>query len=177
MHFSFPVTLAIAALIPMVVGSIWFNPRVFGKVWLASIGQTEDSMRDGSNMFITYGLAYVLSFFLAFAINFMVVHQFHVYSMLADRVDALKDPISSLSINVNEFMHTHIHSFRTFRHGAFHGFLAGVTFALPVVATNALFERRGLKYVVVTSGFWIISCILMGAFICHFQTIEYNFIK
>jgi hypothetical protein len=177
MHFSFPVTLALAALIPLIVGSIWYNPRVFGKAWMASIGQTEESMKGGSNMALTFGLAYILSFFLAFVLNFMVIHQFHVYSMLADRADALKDPISSLNISVTEFMHSHIDSFRTFKHGAFHGFLAGVAFALPVIAINALFEKRGFKYIAINAGFWIVCCVLMGAFICHFQTLEYNFVK
>jgi hypothetical protein len=177
MHFPFPVTLALAALIPLILGAIWFNPKVFGKAWMSSIGQTEESLRSGSNMALTFVLAYVLSFFLAFALNFMVIHQFHVYSMLADRADALKDPISSLNIGVNEFMHSHLESFRTFRHGAFHGVLGGLTFALPVVGINALFEKKGLKYVAVNAGFWIVCCALMGAFICHFQTLDYNFIK
>jgi hypothetical protein len=42
--------------------------------------------------------------------------------------------------------------FRTFKHGALHGFLSGLFLALPIIGTNALFERS-FKYTLVTGGF------------------------
>ncbi len=59
-------------------------------------------------------------------------------------------------------------NFRTFKHGAFHGAIGGIMLALPIVGTNALFERKGVKYIAINAGFWIISMALMGGIICAF---------
>jgi hypothetical protein len=60
-------------------------------------------------------------------------------------------------------------AFRTFKHGALHGFIAGLLFILPVIGTNALYERRSFKYVLVTGGFWIVCLTVMGGIICAMQ--------
>ncbi|MEM7369446.1 MAG: DUF1761 domain-containing protein [Bacteroidota bacterium] len=52
--------------------------------------------------------------------------------------------------------------FATFKHGAFHGMFIGLMVALPVLATNALFERRGWKNIGVNVGYWIVNFALMG---------------
>jgi hypothetical protein len=169
----FPATLAIAAIIPMIMGMIWYNPKLFGKAWMESIGATQESLQKGFNPALTFSLAYVLSFFLAFALNFIVIHQWHLGSMVMGQA-ALADPNSQLSLTMADMYHRYGHAYRTFKHGAFHGTLVGITFALPIVATNALFERRGFKYIAINAGFWIVNCMLMGAFICHFQTMDYH---
>lgn len=56
--------------------------------------------------------------------------------------------------------------FRTFKHGAFHGVFFGLMVILPVICINALFERRGFKYIAVNAGFWIVSLAPMGGVIC-----------
>ena len=53
-------------------------------------------------------------------------------------------------------------NFRTFGHGAFHGTVAGILFALPVLGTNALFERKSFKYIAVNAGYWIVTTALIG---------------
>jgi hypothetical protein len=44
----------------------------------------------------------------------------------------------------------------------------GLFFALPVLGTNALFQHKGFKYIVINVGYWIITLALMGAVICQF---------
>ena len=44
---------------------------------------------------------------------------------------------------------------RTFGHGALHGIMSGIFVALPIIGTNALFERKGAKYILINSGYWI----------------------
>jgi hypothetical protein len=171
--FSFPVTLALAAFIPMIMGMIWYNPKVFGTAWLASIGRTQEDMQKGFKPAIAFPLAYLFSFFLAFALNFIVIHQWHLFSMVVKQ-PGFDDPNSPLGMQLADMFHKYGHNYRTFRHGAFHGTLAGITFALPIVATNAIFERRGFKYAAINAGYWIVCCMLMGAFICHFQTFTYS---
>ena len=59
------VSLVIAAVIPMIVGAIWYNPKLFGKAWMEGIGMTEEKMKS-ANMGLTYGLAFVMSFLIGF---------------------------------------------------------------------------------------------------------------
>ena len=61
---NFLVT-ALAALIPLVLGAIWFNPKVLGSAWMKSTGLTEDQLK-GANMPLIFGLTYVFSFLIAF---------------------------------------------------------------------------------------------------------------
>jgi len=38
---------------------------------------------------------------------------------------------------------------------------------LPVMGVNALFERKGFKYIAINVGFWTVSLALMGGIICQ----------
>jgi hypothetical protein len=58
--------------------------------------------------------------------------------------------------------------FRTFKHGMLHGAIAGLFFMLPILATNAMFERKGFKYIAVNAGYWILTLMIMGGVICQF---------
>ena len=44
-----------------------------------------------------------------------------------------------------EFMADYGNAFRTYKHGALHGFITGLLLVLPVIGTNALYERRRFK--------------------------------
>ena len=57
-------------------------------------------------------------------------------------------------------------NFRTFKHGAFHGTLSGIFYAFPIIAINALFERRSWKYIWIHTGYWILTLALMGGTVC-----------
>ena len=56
-------------------------------------------------------------------------------------------------------------AFMTFKHGALHGSMLGLFVALPVFATNALFEMKSFKYVAINAGYWIVTMALMGGII------------
>ena len=73
MKFNFLIT-AIAALVPMVMGFIWYGPMLFKNAWMKEVGFTDESMK-GSNMGLIFGLAYVFSFLLAFILQTLVIHQ------------------------------------------------------------------------------------------------------
>lgn len=163
MVLNFPILL-LAALIPMVIGFIWYNPKVFGKAWMEAAGMTDEKVK-GGNMALIFGLSFVFAVFLAYAINGMVIHQNHLYSIFFGQEDALKSTLDYLDANHDAWND----NFHTFKHGAFHGIFAGITFALPVLATNAMFERKGLKYVLVNGGYWILTITLMGGVICQFS--------
>ncbi len=162
---NFPVILAVA-LIPLLIGFIWYNPKVFGNVWMKEAGLTKESM-PGAKMGRIFLMAYFYSFLAAMAIQFAVIHQFHMYSILAGE-PGVNDPTSEVGKMLNDFMGKYGHCFRTFKHGAFHGTIVGIFLALPIVGTSALFERRSGKYVLISAGFWIVCLALMGGVICQF---------
>ena len=57
-------------------------------------------------------------------------------------------------------------AFRTFRHGALHGFMTGLLFVCPIIGVNSLFEHRSWKYILVDAGYWILTLTIMGAILC-----------
>lgn len=160
------ITIAIASLIPLLVGAIWYNPKVLGTAWMTEAGITEDKIKSG-NMLVIFGTTLLLSLFLSLALYTIVIHQSHIYSTLMNEA-ALQDPNSELSLWVQEFMNKYGQNFRTFKHGAFHGAISGVLIAIPILSINALFERRSFKYILINAGFWIACMTLMGGIICAY---------
>lgn len=163
------VYAAVAALIPLLVGAIWYNPKIgFGNAWMKAAEMTEDKMK-GANMFLIFGLTYVLSLFVAIVLMPMTIHQMGVFSTLLDEPGFKEmDPNADIVKYFNDFMANYGDRFRTFKHGAFHGTLAGIMFALPILGINAMFERKGFKYIAINVGYWVVSLALMGGVVCQF---------
>ena len=160
MNINF-LALLLAALSTLVVGFIWYNPKVFGTIWMKETGLTEESMK-GANMVKIFGLSIVYAFLISFVLQMVVIHQFGALGMVGgDSTKALP--------SYNAFMADYGTAFRTFKHGALHGFMTGLFMIFPVIGTGALYERRSFKYVMVTSGFWIVSFMIMGGIICMMQ--------
>jgi hypothetical protein len=62
--------------------------------------------------------------------------------------------------------------FRTFKHGVLHGAIAAIGFAMPIIGINALFERRGFKYIAIHTGYWILTLMIMGGILCQFTDLN-----
>ena len=58
MEINFLAVL-VAALSSFVVGFVWYNPKVFGTIWMKEVGMTEEKAKQG-NMAIIFGLTFVL---------------------------------------------------------------------------------------------------------------------
>ncbi len=58
------LSVIVAALSSFVVGMLWYSPVLFGKVWMAENGFTDEDMQ-GGNMLRTYGAAFVLGLIIA----------------------------------------------------------------------------------------------------------------
>lgn len=165
MNFNFLI-IAIAAIVPILTGFIWYNPKVFGTAWMNSAGLTEEQLKAG-NMGKILLAAFVMSFFLAFSLQFMVIHQFSVYSVLANE-PGINDPTSEMGTWLKEFMDKYGNNFRTFKHGALHGTISGLFFAMPLIGINAVFERKGFKYIAIHTAYWMLTMAIMGGIICAF---------
>ncbi|MEZ4929914.1 MAG: DUF1761 domain-containing protein [Chitinophagales bacterium] len=166
MNFNF-LAVFVAALIPMVFGFIWYHPKVLGTVWMKANNFKEDDLK-GGNMAIIFGISFILSLLLAFYMNFITIHQTHIYSALMDmaNVEAIENINTEVGADYANMMAKYGHNFRTFKHGALHGFLASIFFMLPILGTNALFERKGWKYIAVNAGYWTVCLMIMGGIVC-----------
>ena len=158
------LAIIVAALVPTVIGFVWYNPKVFGKAWMQASGVTEEKMK-GGNMAVIFGVSLLLSFFLAFFTQFLTIHQTHLGSLLMNE-PGFNDPTSEVGKLMADMMSKYGSNFRSFGHGALHGVLAGLFLILPVLGTNALFERKGFKYIAINVGYWIVTLAIMGGIVC-----------
>lgn len=163
------LTVLLSALIPLLVGFIWYNPKVFGNAWMRAAGLTEEKMKSG-NMAVIFIATYVLGCLISLMMMAVVIHQAHFLSVFQG-VDGLDDPNSEVSRYIADFMAKYGNNFRTFKHGVLHGVITAVLFITPIISINALFERRGFRYIALHAGFWIISLALIGGMICQFVKI------
>lgn len=153
------LAILVAALSSFVVGFIWYNPKVFGTIWMTEIGMTEEKAKQG-NMVKIFGLTFVFALIFAFMMNTITIHQIGALQLAGGN----ENDKAFLA-----YMQVHGEMFRTFKHGALHGFIAGLFLALPIVGTNALFEQKSWKYIFVTSGYWVVVMTVMGAIICGWK--------
>ncbi|MGB1032650.1 MAG: DUF1761 domain-containing protein, partial [Flavobacteriales bacterium] len=96
----------------------------------------------------------------------IAIHQIGVFSLFAIVPDFDPEGTNELSVQFQNLQAQFKGMHRTFGHGALHGVLAGLFIALPLLATNALFERKGFKYISVNVGYWIVTLALMGGVVC-----------
>ncbi len=152
----------VAALIPMIVGAAYYHPKVFGTSWMKVNGFTEESLK-GGNMLVIFGVSYIFSIFLAFTVSGLVIHQSGIFSTFAPEVFESGGAVQN---EFNDIMSRYGDKFRTFGHGAVHGIFATIFFALPLIGINSLFERRGWKYILIHTGYWLVTLVLMGGLLC-----------
>ena len=131
------LAILVSALIPLIIGSIWYHPKAFGTVWMNATGITEDKLKNMSP-----AKAYIV------ALIFSVVLSFYLY-------------INVLTGGPDDMRHGQ-EIYMTFKHGAAHGAFLGLFVVLPVLATNAIFEMKSAKYIFINVFYWIVSLALMG---------------
>ena len=65
MQLNFFLVAAVAALVPLFMGAIWYHPKVFGTAWMKINGFEEAKMKEGFNMPLVFGLTFVFGFLVA----------------------------------------------------------------------------------------------------------------
>ncbi len=154
-------SLLLAAFSTLVIGSVWYHPKVFGTIWMRESRTQMDSEKMPSmiGIFIT---SFVYAFFISFILQFLVIHQFGAYASTID--------ITGIDPSVLEnYIAAYGETYRTFKHGALHGFMTGLFLALPLIGNNSLYEKRSFKYVLIVGGYWVISMTIMGGIICSWK--------
>ncbi len=77
------VPVVIAGVINMIIGALWYSPFVLGKLWMRSMGKTEEELKQGfssTGMAFTYVINTIASllfaYVLAHLIKFSLIHTF-----------------------------------------------------------------------------------------------------
>lgn len=129
------LSVAIAALVPMIMGFIYYHPKVMGSAWMKANGFTAESMGTGPKP-VWYLVAFIFSFMLALKLCLDVT---------APGQEVAPDG----------------HSYVTFQHGIAHGIFNTILIILPILGTLCIFERRTWSWVFVNVGYWGITLMIM----------------
>lgn len=154
------LAILVAAIVPLIMGFIWYNPKFLGTAWMREAEMTEDKMKSG-NMAVIFGMSLVFSFLLAFFVQMLTIHQFGALGMIGG--DPAADGILP---SFQAFMDDYGTHFRTYKHGALHGAMAGIFMFMPIIAINGLFERKSWKYILINGMYWTVCLTIMGAIVC-----------
>ncbi|KAF2335418.1 DUF1761 domain-containing protein [Flavobacterium ginsenosidimutans] len=154
--------LFLAAIVTLVTGFIWYNPKVFGTIWMRENNFTQEELRKG-NMLKIFGLTYIFSLMITMTLMSLTIHQSGAIGMVGG-----PPLIESAKPSFAAFMADYGMAYRTFKHGALHGFMSGLFFAFPIIGINGLFERKSWKYIFIHAGYWMLTLTLMGGIICGF---------
>lgn len=161
--------LLLTALVPLLVGAVYYHPKVVGTAWMRVNNFTTKDL-EGANMLLIFGLSYVLSIAIVLELQTMVIHQNGLLSLLAFQ-EGFDNPGSNVRGLFDDFMLTYGDVHRSFGHGAFHGAVVALLFVTPIIAINGLFERRNWKYVLIHAGYWLTSLVLMGGILGQFMEV------
>ncbi len=156
----------ITALIPLLIGAVWYSNALFGKAWFKVAGMTEEKMKSG-NMILIFILTYVFGIMLSAAMMSWSIHQFNTQSLFATQ-EGFAEQTGVYYDYFQNFIKQYGDLHRSFGHGAVHGFIGSLFIALPLISINALFERRGWKYVLIHWGYWAITLTLICGVLCQF---------
>ena len=135
------LSLVLAALVPMVMGFVWYHKALFGKAWMHSIGMTVEKAKE-VNMPLVFGLSFVMS---------LLISLFLVGFCNGEGQDTPE--------------------FDTFQHGVAHGIILSLLVVIPIFVINGLFEQKSWKNILINAGYWIITLALMGGIADAMNTI------
>ncbi|MEP7197442.1 MAG: DUF1761 domain-containing protein [Saprospiraceae bacterium] len=71
-HFNW-LAIAVAAISTLIVGFIYYHPKVMGNAWMKASGMTREQGKS-MNMGMTFGISVVLSFLVGVALTVNVQH-------------------------------------------------------------------------------------------------------
>jgi len=160
---NYPILFGVA-LVPLLLGMIWYNPKVLGKAWMDACGITEEKIDNAGKggMWKTLIFVYIFSLMACFVYMQLCIHQLGAYGMIGGGMADKTLP------SFQAFMNDYGQVFRTFKHGALHGGIASFIMSLFMMGITALLEMRSWKYILIHVVYFTICGIIMGGLICQF---------
>lgn len=159
----------IAALIPMLVGFIWYNPKVFGNAWMKATGLTEERLKTG-NMPLIFGLSFALAILLSFTYKVLGDHHasFQAFFRPVAEHGLGVDDSTPFGMELKSLIDGYGARFHSWSHGLAHSLIISILVLLPVMGTGALFERKSFTYFLLNWGYWVVTIALMYMVLAHF---------
>jgi hypothetical protein len=69
------LAIVVAALVPMIVGALWYSPALFAKQWMQHIGKTEEEIKKASsNPAAMYGVTFLCALVMSYVLNYFVTY-------------------------------------------------------------------------------------------------------
>ncbi|MBL7789642.1 MAG: hypothetical protein JNL75_07455 [Chitinophagales bacterium] len=156
------IILLLTSTIPLILAYVWFHTGYIHRL-LKLDTHNELTFKWSIGNIIAL---FILSFMYSITISYQVIHQLHFQSMLMNEVgfdkgegNAYKDLVYILELYGKNF--------RSFGHGAFHGFLNSVFIIFPILYFQKLVSNWSWKMLVYIWSFWAICSMIMGAIICE----------
>jgi len=83
------IPVVIAGVINMLLGALWYSPYVMGKLWMKSMGKTEEEIKQGSSN-ASMGLIYVVNTIASLLFAYVLAHivKFASLTTFAEGVNA-----------------------------------------------------------------------------------------
>ncbi|MCI5054591.1 MAG: DUF1761 domain-containing protein [Flavobacteriales bacterium] len=128
----------IASASALVIGFIWYGV-LFKNVWMKSANMTIEKIKAGYHPALLYGLAYGLAFLVSIGLHRQIIRLHAAFN------------------SVTEYPFFHGVS-----HGLWDAFIYG---GVTTLVTNALFDQKGWKYILINMFYWIITLGVMGGII------------
>lgn len=158
--------IPISALIPLVLGYVWYHPSVMG-TRLANATGTPIADISPPKSIGRIALIYLFSLLLSYIITAISVHQFAIFQLFFME-PSLAEAGSEFSTFTAEFLEKYGNRHRSFSHGVIHGAEVAIYCSLSFIGTSALFMGKPFKSTLVHIGFWFICCSLIGGLNCTF---------
>lgn len=152
----------VAALVPMIVGFIWYNPKVFGNAWMKAAGMTDEKVK-GGNMPVIFGVSFVMAFLFSLTYKILGDHgtQFAAFFRPVIEHGMGIDATTPFGSELKGYIDAYVTRYHSWSHGLAHSLVISIPLLLPVIVTNALFERKSFKYMLVNWGYWAVTMALM----------------
>jgi hypothetical protein len=168
MDFNIVVHL-IAALIPMIIGFAWYHPKVMGTVWMKAADMSDEKIKSG-NMALIFGLSFVLSIVLSFTYKLLADHHYAYQTFFRPVVEhgIGVDPTTPFGVELKGLIDAYGERYHTWTHGLAHSMIISLFVLMPVMGTNAMFERKSFKYFMVNWGYWAITIAAMYMVLAQF---------
>ena len=158
-----------AALVPVLLGFIWYAPFVFGNILKKANGNADKPAQSAGRMGLGLLFTFAGSYYIAsHVLGSIVIHQHGLYGMLAGNPD-VHTPGTELYNTVQGLMDKYGNNYRTFKHGALHGSFTGLYLVFPILGIIAIFEPKSIAWVVIHSLYWIACLAIMGGIICAYM--------
>ena len=96
------LAIAVSAIAYFSLGAIWFNPKVFGNIWMKGHGITAPTEEDKKNMGKIMGMSFIKTAVLTILVAYIVmIINYSGNTMTALKIGAVLGGIASFPIGIN----------------------------------------------------------------------------